>query len=332
MIRLHTWMTAVIAAGGVALCAPSSACAQIDSSIFSVKWPEGDYWAHTLDKIVLIPSTELNDLPPGSPDDLNVFAWDSTGYIRVRRDDPDPNLVFGYRFLNLSLGGDGLPGIADDLNDLAIVGSYTFGRDEDPWRPGVLLGGGSANDGHWTNQHALYGVAALDFEHRLDADRTLHIGVEYLGNRLYLPNVPLPVVRFEQRVNPDFAFTVGFPTCLATWQVGGGDFTLDAEFTLASRARLTGEFALSDAWSLFGEIEHDADGFYLDGTSDTRLFYEYSRAMAGLRWRSKFIDAQIGVGYAFGQEFTVGDELWDATGLSDANDGLAFMLTLRGTF
>lgn len=309
--------------------APASA--QIDSSLFSVRWQTGEHWAETIDKIVFIPSVNTDHAGTGGNSDLTVFDWDSTGHIRTRRDDASPVLTFGYRFLNLSLGGDGLAAVADDLNDLAIVGAYKFGHEEDDWRLGVLAGAGTANDGHWMNEHAVYGVAAIDFEHRIDADRVLHLGVEYYGNRLYQPNVPMPVVRYEQRMNKDFVFTVGFPTCLATWNVWDA-FTLDAEWTLASRARLTGSFELSDKWSLFGEFEHDADGFFLNGTDDDRLFYEFSRIMAGVRWKSKYIDAALGVGYAFNQEFTVGDNLWSAKGRADASDGMAIVLTLRGTF
>jgi hypothetical protein len=311
---------------------PSRAAAQIDSSIFSVHWEPGKHWAETLDRIVFIPDTST-DQPPGTPNDLTVFDWDSTGHIRINPEDPAPNLTLGYRFLNLSLGGDGLKPVADDLNDVALVGAYRFGspNDDRDWRFGIMGGLGTANDGHWTNSHALYGIAALDFEHRIDAERSLHLGVEYYGNRLYLPEIPLPVVRYDDRLSKDFSFAIGFPTCEAKWQMTSA-FTLDAEWTLASRAHLCGEYALSDRWYLFGEFEHDADGYFLNGTANDRMFYEFSRAVGGLRWKSSFIDAEIGLGYAFGQEFTVGDTLWDAKGLADADDGLVVSITLRGTF
>ncbi len=318
---------AVVSGLSAIACCVSPAAAQNDHTLFDSAWPEGEYWARTFDQLWFIPSGHLD----GTDQDIDIFAWDSFGKFRVDRNDADPGVFFGYRILAITLGGSDLPSLPGDLNDVSLTAAFRLTEDDADWRVSLLAGGGTANDGHWDNTDALYGIGALDFSNDLGSDRMLHVGIEYYGNRSYWPDIPVPYVSFDAKLGSSFWYRVGFPNCGVKWDIGNG-VSLEGQWTFEQRVKATAGLELSEAFGLFAEYESTIDGFHTEDSGHNRLFYEASRVTAGVRWKASWIDAQFGAGWAFDQEFSSGFDIWDTDTVASPSDEIVIMLVLRGTF
>ena len=223
-----------------------------------------------------------------------------------------------------------LPDFPKSLWDVAVVGAFKLGEDE-RWRTSVLVGAGTANDAHFSNSDALYGIADFNAERKLTPDTSLHFGVHFDGNRNIWPDLPLPYLQYVARVDDTLGYALGVPRSAVTWRPLT-PLVLHAEYNVPVNVNANASFYLNENLSLFGEYLDTTDGFYIDDAEKQRLFYSWQRVAAGVRISNDWLDARLGAGWAFNQEFSTGWDLRDTDTVVEPDDGPMFFITIQGTF
>jgi hypothetical protein len=299
--------------------------AQVDPTMLLTEWEEGPHWAQSYDEPLFFNKGSLKD---GGPS-INLWRWDSEGVVNVNRNDPDPDLTFGYRYLTMSIDTDAALPIG--MENLAIVGAYRFKHEQGQLQWRINGGMGTANDTHYSNSDALYGVAAINGTHEIDESSRLHFGISYLGNRSLYPDIPLPYVTYEHQASDQLSYRVGVLNSSLEWKLSDAwSIQVEHDFPLNFRGGTV--LTLNDQWSLFAEYVHSIDSIYLDGMNNTRLFYDLNRVDAGFRWKSEWIDLTVGMGYAFDQRFDTGFDIRQRTNAGRPSDEIFLMIAVQGTF
>lgn len=316
------WTSFFIGVAGIAF----SSAAQTGPSLLIDPWSNDPQWASTIDELVFINGghDKRSDL------DLDIFYWDSEGRIKFDRDNADPDFWMGYRALTMTVSS-GVAGLPDDLSDISVVGAFKLGGNEE-WKVTGLVGIGTANDGHFSNGDSWYAIANVNATKTLDERSKLHIGVNYHGNRTFLPDVPLPYAMYETKVSDKLLLKLGLPGSGLVWRPLK-PLVIQAEWKVPFN--LSGNVAwwFNEKLSVFAEYKRTYDAFYLDGREHTRLFYDASRVSTGVRLiLGDLVDAAVGVGYAFDQEFTTGYDVRDTKTFVEPSDEVLLFFTLRGTF
>ena len=92
------------------------------------------------------------------------------------------------------------------------------------------------------------------------------------------------------------------------------------------------EVDVGGGFSLFGEVSRIVDAFHLRHEERLRQFYLMNAVELGARWVTTWMDVSLSAGYAFGQRFFTGDDLWDRT-RGPSVENLPFVaLTFPSTF
>jgi hypothetical protein len=320
-----------IGAASLALLVPvTAAISQTDQRLLQRGFRQGPHWADTSDEPTFINGGHTK----GSDEDIDLFYWDSVGRIKFERENRSPNFWLGYRALTITIDGD-IPQITGDLVDVSVAGAFQLndGGSSDEWRVDLALGAGTANDGHWSNTDALYGVGTINAAKALSEESVLNIGVNYNGNRTIWPDIPLPYVSVFTQVNSDLSYNVGFLSSGLMWQLDDNAAAVWLDYVTATSFTIGGSIGISKEWSTFIEYKDTNDGFYLNDQNNERLFYEKSQVALGVEWkRGTAWNIRLGGGYAFDQRFASGFDTWDTDGVIDPSDEPMFFLTVRGTF
>lgn len=305
--------------------------AQVSPSLVIEPWGEDPHWAQTIDELIFINGGH----DKRAEGDIDIFYWDSQGRVKFDKADPDPAFTLGYRVLTMDVGASDTPAINGELNDLAIAAALRLGGDDaadEAWEWTLTAGVGTANDGHFSNGDAVYGIGGINAAHTIDPDSSLNIGVSYHGNRTFLPDVPLPYAVYRHRVDEKLAYSVGVPTSGIVWRPVE-PLVLRAEYTVPFNLAGSAEYSFSENVGVFAEYRRTLDAFYIDDRENTRLFYDFSRVSTGvhLTWQP-LIDARIGIGYAFDQDFSTGFDVRGLDTVAEPSDEVLFFFTLQGTF
>jgi hypothetical protein len=326
MSRLFQTNRASLGVALMMLCAADGS-GQTSPSLLIEPWKDEPHWADTYDEPMFNPSGHSK----GDDRDIDLVYYDSFGRVKLDRDDQKPGFWLGYRALTIGVGGD-QPLLPGDLVDVSVAAAFQVTEHDQPWRWSLAVGAGTANDGHWSNSDALYGVATLNASHQIDERSALHIGLNYDGNRTFLPDWPLPYFVFEQRASEDFSYRLGLPSSGVAWKPWEY-LTVSAGYSVPINLSVRISLDVAYDMSLFTEYGRTLDGFFLQDGGHTRLFYEMSRVSAGVRWiREPWIDLRVGVGYAFDQEFATGFDVRDLDTLVEPSDEMLVFFTVQGTF
>ena len=291
-----------------------------------MSWDDQPHWADTTDELIVINKSrdKLSDTGVG------IFYWDSHGRIKLDRDDPNPKVSIGYRVLTMEIDSQlgSLPGGASDV---AVVTAVELGRLNEQWTLHLIGGVGTANDNHFANEDAIYGIGTLHATQTIDPTRRLHVGLNYYGNRSIFPDVPLPYLMYEQRVDETMAVVLGVPASSLRWQPVEG-VAVELKYLVPVTLEARAAFYITPDLSVFAHYKSSRDGFYVHNRGNRRLFYEMDRVSAGVRWVSRLLDLSVAVGYAFDQEFTLGWDVRDTDTVADLSDEVFLLLRLQGTF
>jgi hypothetical protein len=237
----------------------SAASGQISPLLVIEPWEPESQWADTVDELLFINGG--HDKRSGT--DIDIFFWDSSGRIKFDRKDADPRFWLGYRILTIDVDAPGVSAIHGELNDVAVVGALRLGESGD-WAWTAMAGAGTANDGHFSNDDAIYGIGNLDAARAIDGRSAFHIGVNYDGNRGLLPDVPLPYVAYRYD-SDDLSLTLGVLSSSVEWRPIE-PITLTVQYSMPENAHAGLAWSLSDNVSLFTEYRRTLDGFYIDGS------------------------------------------------------------------
>lgn len=308
------------------LLAATPARPQINPGVLAEPWRGGLHRAETVDELLLFEHTRVN----GTNLVTGTFYWDSYGRIKLEKDNGDPNFVIGYRALAIGFDADS-PVKKGDFWDVALVGAGRLGELGDGWQLELLGGAGSANDSHWSNLDALYGVGAMGVTKPLDEQASLHGGMYYDGNRDLLPLIPLPYIAYRREFGDQFSATIGLPAAALRYQpIAPLNFT--ADYTFPDVITMRSALELTKHVSLFVQYARGTDAFFIADRGSERLFYSVERVNGGIRWIAKLFDASLGIGYAFDQSFSHGDDIRDLSGVSRVRNVPFLALKLFGSF
>jgi hypothetical protein len=306
----------------------SAASAQVAPSLLIQPWPEQPTLAQTYDHLFLISEGHTQ----GDDGDVSTFVWDSYGRVKFDRQDTDPGAVVGYRFFTMAVDADRRD-IDGAYNDLAVAGAFQVGT-FDEWELGLIGGVGSANDNHWDEGDANYGLGTVNLSRSLGEHEQLHIGLNYDGNRLLWPDAPLPYISYVNTTRDNLVYVIGVPVSSITWRPIEA-LTLSANYQLPYNITGRVSYALTPKLSLFTEYDRSFNAFHEhDATREhQRLFYRLSTWNTGVTCENKWLgEVSLGVGYAFDQEFSRGWDLQDTTGVASPSDEVLFFLKVRGMF
>lgn len=302
----------------VSLSITQAAIAQSGPGMMLVPWA-GDQAAQVKADAFFTP-TEAD--VTGADVDLSIFT--STGRFRV---DPDAsyNPTIGYEFVQYEISSSDTA-LPDDLTDVSIAFGGSFGNVElggslGDWQMGYTLGIGYAGTTPFNDGDAWYGKADLFAVKAIDRDTRWLIGLNYDGNRVFLPDVPLPAVTYFSRLNETTTYAIGLPFSQLTWKPDEF-WTVDLRSALFFSFNGSVSYQATDDLKLFAAYVRRTDAFTLPGGFDNRrLLFSQERLELGLSYDLCANAAlTIAGGYAFGQEFDVGYDSRDPGGLRDLDD------------
>lgn len=300
--------------------------AQVSPALLLKPWNDHPHWADTVDEPLFLNGGQIED----SDRSVGIFYWDSVGRIKFDREDSRPSFSLGYRILTIDIKSKH-PALPGGLTDVALVGAIELGQIGDDWTLNLIGGLGSANDNHFRNSDALYGIGALHATHSLDPSRRVHLGVSYHGNRVILPDIPLPYLIYEHQVDDSLLYLLGVPGSALRYRPVK-PLAIEVTYIIPVTFGAKVAYYFTEELSVLAEYKNSVDGFARHNRDNRRLFYELRQVRAGVRWATKLLDATAGVGYAFDQSFTTGFDLRDDDTLFELSDEPFLFLTIQGTF
>ncbi|MEM6256981.1 MAG: hypothetical protein AAGI37_01545 [Planctomycetota bacterium] len=303
----------------VTFLASSAAQAQSDVSMMLVPW-FGDQQAQVRADAFFTP-TEANIT--GADVDLSIFT--SAGRFLL---DPDASYrpTIGYEFVQYEIGSSDAA-LPDDLTDVSIAFGGSFGDVElgeslgGEWQIGYTLGIGYAGTTPFQDGDAWYGKADLYAVKVIDRDTRWLVGLNYDGNRVFLPDVPLPAVTYFSRLNETITYAIGLPFSQLTWRPDEF-WTLDIRSAVFFSFNGTLSYQASEDLKLFASLARRSDAFTIQGGfPNRRLLFSQDRIELGLTYDlMENVALTIAGGFAFNQEFDVGFDSRDPRGLRDLDD------------
>jgi hypothetical protein len=310
----------------VCLALVTAARAQVNPAILISPWSPQPHWAETVDEISFYAQTETQN----TKDDLNVWRWDSSGRVKLNRATNAPVLVIGYKINMISVRSD-LGAINNDLADLALVAGGQLGKVAGAWELSALGGAGTANDGHFSNSDAIYGIGALQGRRQFDTNTALTVGIWYDGNRVFMPDIPFPYFLYMKQVNPQLLLAAGLPYNRVIYRPVER-VVLDASVgaSLDGQARIT--WHCCRGMALFAEYKSQNEAFAVEDMDNRRLLYQQRRVLGGVKVGTKFGDISLGGGYALNQDFDIGFDSRSPDGVAALRDQPFVMFRVDGKF
>ena len=198
------------------------------------------------------------------------------------------------------------PGFPHQLIDASIAGG-TFLSKSNGWVTGITLGVGYAGDTPFARSSALYGRADFVIAKIFSDTDALGIGLDYDGNRTFLPDIPLPGFGYSHQFDPKLIMVFGLPTTSITWRPIE-HLRIHADYLLLADGNVDIGYEFIPHLSAYAAFISRRDAFHADGLpKNHRLLFLQRRAELGLRFApTEHMTFNIGVGYAFQNEFGSG--------------------------
>jgi hypothetical protein len=320
---LALWLVLIVSSG--------AARAQTLTRMTIDPWRDNDL-AETFDHLVFEKHGQADNNPSGS----QVFWWDSFGRVRFSRQDQDSPFV-AYRILTIGAGTDS-QFIKSSMLDMSISAGFQLGEIAG-WRASTVLGVGYSSTHPFVHTTGIFGVGHLTFDRPLDdAGNSLALSIDYEGNGAFLPDVPLPGFAFIHR-DPKLDYALGYPMSKLTWRPID-PVEISARYDVPYSASIDAEYRLAKHFGLYANAANFFQGFVVarsatnpTGDITNRQFYQMRRVETGVRFMfDPWIDASIGIGYAFDQTFSTGFDVRNLTTFSSISNEPYIALVLRGTF
>lgn len=311
---------ALLATGlAVSLFATHAANAQSGPGMMLVPWAS-DQSAQVRGDAFFTP-TEANIT--GADVDLSIFT--STGRFLL---DPDASYrpTVGYELVQYEIGSSDAA-LPDDLTDVSIAFGGSFGSVDlgeslgGEWQMGYTLGIGYAGQTLFNDGDAYYGKADVYAVKVIDRDTRWLIGLNYDGNRVFLPDTPLPAVTYFGRLNETTTYGIGLPFSSLTW-TPDAFWKLDIRSVVFFNFNGTLSYQATDDLQFFATLARRNDAFTLQNTIDNRrLLFSQDRLELGIKYDlGNHLALTVAGGYAFNQEFDFGYDSRDPVGVRDLDD------------
>jgi len=217
------------------------------------------------------------------------------------------------------------PRIPDHLSETAVALGFGLKDPIDGWYILGTAGVGFAGDHAFTGR-GWYGLASVSGFKAFSKKSFWSIGLDFDGNRVIWPDVPIPVVTWTYIPNEKVRFTIGFPIASLTWKPVDW-FTFDFTFVPPIRARGAVTFHVGKKWDLFVRYRGATFGFTVDANprDHDRLFYTEERVEFGVAWRprEKF-ELSVTAGWAFERRFRSGFDVRSTDNVAILEKGAVF--------
>lgn len=233
----------------------------------------------------------------------------------------------GFDFTQLEMSTSD-PLLPDQSADVSLgvggaLGTIDLGESAGEWKTAYTVGVGYASTSPYGDSDGLYGKANLLAVKAIDRDTRWLVGLNYDGNRVFMPDVPLPAVTYFGRLNENTTYGLGFPFSSINWERD----RLEIDVRSAVFFSFTGRVSYRASYELtfFAEYARRNEAFTDTGpVKNQRLFYNQQRAELGLEWdpvegKMKFV---LAGGYVFDQNLDTGFDSRDVVGLRNLDDAV----------
>jgi hypothetical protein len=259
--------------------------------------------------------------------DTQLDFWDSYGRVRLDRHDADGPFV-AYRIFTGNVGTSA-PGIQGTMDEFALAGGFHLGQ-AGGWKIDTLLGAGYSGTHPFLNEKGIFGIGDIAATRALTDKTSLLLSVDYAGNNALLPDVPLPgfaVIHREEGLN----YELGFPVNSLDWKPFES-VTISVKYTVPYTGSLDIEYLPWRHVGFYGQASNFYNGFTITRQSLTdRQFLQSSTVEAGIRFIfDPYVDAAIGIGYAFNQSLSDGYDVRDLRPVAQISDATYIAVIVRG--
>jgi hypothetical protein len=255
----------------------------------------------------------------GSGADFELARYTAGGRYRLNTQRGAPAVGYELTFLDLDTADAALP---NRLLDTSAGIGFGLGKWRD-WELAATVGGGFAGDTPFSDDDAWYAKANLLANNKLDKNRSIHLGLNFDGNRTIWPDAPLPVFAYHERVDESLRYSAGLPFSSVRWQPADR-LTLEASTIVFVSYSAEARYRLAERVSVFAGYDGETTAFHREGDDEhRRLLYSSQQIEAGLRLDAAEIDNArfvLAGGYAFDREFERGFDVRDTTSVRDVSD------------
>lgn len=214
----------------------------------------------------------------------------------------EPVIGYQHTWIHLDTSHSGLP---SNLFDQSLAFGCTFYRTE-LWKFAALAGMGWAGQDPYADADSLYGKASLVAQRQLDAKSCLILSLNYNGNGVMFPDIPLPGVAYSRRESETLSYTLGVPFSSVTWEPVER-LTIDATFGLPYDFEAKVSYELCKPVAIFTCYDSRMQAFRVQDDNSTRHFFGQNTLEAGVNYTPcRFITFTLAGGYAMGTRTSTG--------------------------
>jgi hypothetical protein len=255
--------------------------------------------------------------------------WDSYGRIRTSRTDENAPFV-AYRIFTANVDTNS-PLIHPTMDDFELAVGLHIGEFKG-WKVDTLFGAGYSGTHPFLNEKGIFGIGDITAKHDLTDNCSILLAVDYGGNNALLPDVPLPgfaILHREEKVD----VMLGFPLNKVIWKPYS-TVTVTAKYEVPYTGSLDVEYIPFKHVGFYGLGGNFFQGITnaREGVTD-RQFFQMRSIEAGMRFVfDPWIDASVGVGYAFDQSYSNGYDVRDLRPVAQISNEPYVALVLHGRF
>ncbi|MDW8344356.1 MAG: hypothetical protein RMM51_07675 [Verrucomicrobiae bacterium] len=259
-----------------------------------------------------------------------IFSWESGGRLKFDADETLPGLAVGYRVVALGVDSS-LAAIDGTFWDVSAGLGVRWPAWANGWQFQTWLGGGTANDGDFSNGDGWYGLAVADFSYRWGDDAQVNVGLSYDGNRLFLPDFPLPYVAYRRTLSDELTAVLGLPVGGVVWRPADV-WRFEVTYVLPTGIEARAGYRLTESWTVFVEYDSQAQAFAIEQLDNRRLFFSVRRVLGGVEWRTQRLRVSVGAGLAWDQEFERGFDVRELRTVTKVEDVPTLLVQLDARF
>jgi hypothetical protein len=229
-----------------------------------------------------------------------------------------PRAGFQGTFIDFHTNDPSLPQQLTDVSVGAGMGLARGGK----WMAGLSVAIGFASADAFDDDNALYGKADLAFGYTINERERIGVVLDYNGNRVFLPDVPLPGVQYSRVVNDQLTVQVGFPFSDITYKPDE-KWTLLFRYLFPDGGEANIDYAITPALHVYAAFQQQNEAFHWDALADSndRVLFSQSRVEVGVKGQYQDnLGFFVAAGYAFNTELEVGFDSRDTDELAELSD------------
>lgn len=121
-------------------------------------------------------------------------------------------IVIGWDFAGYNFSSSD-PAVPKSFVDSSLAVAFPIMKPTNGWALGGVVGGGFAGDNPYSDGNAWYGLADIAATKIIDEQSRWILDLNFNGNRVIFPDLPLPVIQYARRTNNKKWFYLVAPSC-----------------------------------------------------------------------------------------------------------------------